>query len=617
MKKIYLSFILTGLTFSGVIAQESSAPHRLKTVNHISNNTPKPVVTGVEKAVIWTEDFAGGLVSPTNGTWTLGGANGDVWKKSFTPSNGEWSANTDPMLSTTAANGYMLFDADSINEPFSPNYINLTGELISPTIDLSGETSALLEFQQDFRYCCQPTQTLIVSVSNDDGATWGTPQNVTFNVDGNDSYFDINGSYDVALNISSEAAGQAAVKIKFTFDGNDSGSSHYYWTIDDITISDLPDHNLVTSSYWAAGATNDGVEYGRTPEDQADANWLIGTTVYNFGANVETNVTLDANFGAFTSQTVETSFDIDTTIFMETAEPLALTPALYTGVYTVTSDDEIAGSPLFFDNVGAREFEITPSSTVGSIYGQDGIGVYANPVLSTIGTDNFTGGEDGLVCATMYHIKNTADVSGIRLMLATGTVAGGEIFGSIKDTVTFWADDMSSLFSTLGETVTSADIAAGYIDLVFPSAISLTPGAYYAAVELFSNAGASDILIVDDLTVAQPGDASAIYIAGDQSYSNGEALGIRLLMGSIWLEVSEVELTGVTIYPNPSSGIVNISNDNATKNVIEVHNAVGQIVLTKEVSSATTIDLSANGTGIYLVKVSNNSGSTIERVVIK
>lgn len=88
-------------------------------------------------------------------------------------------------------------------------------------------------------------------------------------------------------------------------------------------------------------------------------------------------------------------------------------------------------------------------------------------------------------------------------------------------------------------------------------------------------------------------------------------------MGIIWLEVSEVELTRVIIYPNPASGIVNISNDNAAKKVIDVHNAVGQVVLTKKVFSTKTIDLPASGTRVYLVKVTNNSGSTIERVVLR
>jgi len=601
-----------------VFAQNSSAPHRLKTVTHVGDNTPKPTVTGVEKAVIWTEDFANGLNS-TNGTWTVGNTNGDVWKHSYTPSNGEWSTGTDPMLSTTAANGYMLFDADSINFPLSPNYINLTGELISPNIDLSGETSALLEFEHDFRFCCAGSHDLNVAVSADGGLTWGTPHDVTFGTPTNDDYYSTNGnSYAVALNISGEAAGSATVKLKFTWDGNNSGSSHYYWTIDDINISDLPAHDLVAYSSWIAGATNDGVEYGRTPVDQADANWLVGTEVYNFGANVETNVTLDADFGAFTSQTVEASFDLDTTIYMESSEALTLTPQLYTGTYTVTSDDEIAGSALFGNNTGAREFEITPASTdPGSIYGQDGIGVYANPSLTSIGTNSFTDGEDAFVCATMYHIKQNTDVSGIRVMLASGTVAGGEIYGSIKDTALFWANDMTSMYNTNPKTVSGADINAGYIDLYFAGGASLTPGAYYAAVELFSNGNANDIVIVDDQTVPQPYDASAIYIANDQSWSNGTALGIRMLMGLSWLGTDDLELTGVSVYPNPSSGIVNVTNENGAANVIEVYNMVGQVVVTKEASASTTIDLSENGTGVYLVKVSNDGGSIIERVVIK
>lgn len=620
MKKIYLSFILTGITFSGVFAQQNtSAPHKLKPVNHASDVTIKPAVDyGQEKAVIWTEDFANGMAS-TNGTWTSGGANGDVWKHSFYKSSGEWSTGTNPMLSTTEANGYMLFDADSVNFPQSPNYVNLTGELISPSIDLSGETSALLTFEQDFRFCCSGSHDINVSISNDGGSTWGTPMDVANGTPTNDDFYTFNGSsYVYALNISGDAAGYANVMIKFTWDGNASGSSHYYWTIDDITISDLPAHDLVAYGSWIAGSTNEGIEYGKTPEDQADASYLVGTEVYNFGANVETNVTLDADFTAFTSQTVELSFDIDTTIYMESSEALSLTPALYTGAYTVTSDDEMSGSPLFGNNTGAREFEITPgSSSAGSVYAQDGIGVYANPILSSLGTNSFTDGEDAFVCATMYHIKQSAEVSGIRVMLANGTVPGGEVFGSIKDTSLFWQDDMTSLFSTNSAIVSAADINAGYVDVYFSSPITLATGAYYAAVELFSNGNTSDIVIVDDQSVPQPGMASAIYIANDQSWSNGTALGIRMLMGSSWLGTDEVELSGVSVYPNPSSGIVNVTNDNASANVIEVYNTVGQVVLTKEVSSSTTIDLSANGTGVYFVKVSNGTGSMMERVVIK
>jgi len=622
MKKVYLSLFLTGVTFGGVFAQNNSAPHKLKPATRVSDVDVKPTPVGQEKAVYWSEDFANGFAGNSSSAipaWTFGATNGDVWRHSYDPSNGEWSTGTDPMLSTTAANGYMLFDADSVNFPLSPNYINLTGELISPVIDLSSQTSVLLTFEQDFRYCCSGSHDVSVSVSTDGGGTWGTPHAVLNGTQTNDDFYTTNGdSYLMALNLTNEAGSQANVKLKFTWDGNNSGSSHYYWSIDDVSLADLPAHDLVAYSSWIAGENNDGIEYGRTPENQTDANWLVGTEVYNFGANIETNVTLDADFGAFTSQTVETPFAVDTTIYMESTEALTLTPALYTGAYTVTSDDETSASPLFGNNSGAREFEITPASTnPGSIYSQDGIGVYASPNLTSIGTNSFTDGEDGLVLATMYHIKNSAEVDGIRVMLANGTVPGGEVYGSIKDTSLFWANDMSPLFATQSAIVTAADINAGYIDVAFSSAITLTPGAYYAAVELFSNGNANDIVVVDDQTVPQPFDASAIYIAGDQSWSNGTALAIRMLMGDTWLSVDGPELTGVSIYPNPSEGIVNVSNDGQVAHVIEVFNMAGQVVLTKEASSATTIDLSAFDSGVYMVQVSNEAGTIMERVVLK
>ena len=52
-------------------------------------------------------------------------------------------------------------------------------------------------------------------------------------------------------------------------------------------------------------------------------------------------------------------------------------------------------------------------------------------------------------------------------------------------------------------------------------------------------------------------------------------------------------------------------------NTIVVYDMVGSVVLSTEASAATTLDLSGNGTGIYVVEVSNNNGTMVERVVIK
>jgi hypothetical protein len=88
-----------------------------------------------------------------------------------------------------------------------------------------------------------------------------------------------------------------------------------------------------------------------------------------------------------------------------------------------------------------------------------------------------------------------------------------------------------------------------------------------------------------------------------------------MLMGSAG--VNENALDGVSVYPNPSNGVINVTNTNATANTIVVYDMVGKVVLTKEANANTTIDLTSNGTGIYMVEVSNENGSLVERVVIK
>lgn len=633
MKKIYLSLLVAGFAANGAIGQNLTTPHSFGELTQLSPSIVKEKLTlkpihHSTKAVLWSEDFGGIGTAPAstagpsfttaNGTWTTGGADGSTWKHSFYTTSGEWSTGTAAFASTTAANGFMLFDSDSLNQPVSPNYTNKTGELISPSIDLTGAASAKLTMQQNFRWCCAGTHNINVSVSSDGGTTWGAPIDlIPAAVTPNDDFQVTTGSYDISANISGQAAGNT-IMLKFTWDGVGSGTSHYFWNIDDIEIVDLPSDDIIMQSAYISGENNSGVEYGRTPSDQQDANYIVGTSVYNGGANAAANTTLTADFGSFTSTPTLALIEPDSTYIVEATEALTLTPGVYTGTYTVVSDGETAGVE-FYNNTGAREFEITGPSAVGNpmtTYSIDGVDVYTTAVnIGSLGTDSFTGGEDGLVCASLYHMKNSADVVGLRVMLATGTVAGGEVYGSIKDTSLFWANDMSSLFNTAAGTVTAADIAAGYIDVEFSTPATLAPGVYYAAVQLYSNANSSDIRILDDETVAQPNDASAIYIDGDQSYTNGTAFGIRMLMGSAG--INENTLTGVSVYPNPSTGLINVTNANATANTIVVYDMVGKVVMTKEANASTTIDLTSNGTGIYMVEVSNENGSLVERVVIK
>ena len=83
------------------------------------------------------------------------------------------------------------------------------------------------------------------------------------------------------------------------------------------------------------------------------------------------------------------------------------------------------------------------------------------------------------------------------------------------------------------------------------------------------------------------------------------------------LAVETNTLNGVSVYPNPSEGIITIANDNNDENTIVISNVAGQVVYNQSSSADTSIDLSSFGSGLYVVNVSNENGSLIERVVIK
>ena len=626
MKKVYLSLLGLCLTVGAATAQQTMSVAEMGNANQI---TAKPVhnVVNAEKAIIWTEDFANGLAgnnSSTVQTWTTGGVDGAEWKHSFYTTSGSYSTGTDPFMSTTNANGFMLWDEDSINTADNgfqnPGaWLPHTGELISPVIDLTGNPNVVLELEQDFRYCCSGSgHDLNVSISTDGGSTWGTPIDLTDGAGANDAFLTYNGnSYMIQRNISAEAGGNM-VNLKFTWDGAPTGNLAYYWALDDINIVDQPTDDLQMLSAYFVGDNNEGVEYGRTPVDMQDANYIVGAQVYNFGANDQTNnvMTADVNSGAFVSTSNDALIESDSTRFMESTETPGFGVGMYTADYSVISDNETAASPEYGNNTGVREFEVTDAATTATEYSIDGIDIYTNPSLAAIGTNSFTGGEDGLVLAALYSIKTAANVSGIRVMLSSQTVAGGEIYGSIKDTSTFFANDMTSIAQCNPHTVTAADVTAGFVDLWFPSLVNLPASSYYAAVELYSNGNANDIRVLDDETVEQPFYGSMIYLPGDQVYSNGTGIGVRMLMGD-WSGLEEASLNGVTIYPNPSEGIVTVTNTAGSTNDIVVYDLTGRVITTKTTSTATTIDLSSVQTGTYIVKVSNENGSMTRNVVIK
>ncbi len=73
-----------------------------------------------------------------------------------------------------------------------------------------------------------------------------------------------------------------------------------------------------------------------------------------------------------------------------------------------------------------------------------------------------------------------------------------------------------------------------------------------------------------------------------------------------------------SIYPNPTTGLVIIKNEECRMNNVSVFDIYGKEVLETEVGSQKTeIDLSKEAKGIYIIKVTTNKGVVVEKIILE
>ena len=217
------------------------------------------VCDDLEGSILFQEDFANGFAgnngvgplvaedtSPSTTIWQWVDPNGDGYHpdgsaSGVQPPAGEFSTNIGALESATADNGWVIFDGDYYNTPISSGVEDVEGTLSLPTLDFSGVTSVVIEWDQYFRYCCYPLAPFFLEVSSDGGATWTS--------------FEAKGEFLESANAASAnplhttvdigcaAAGEPAVAIRFAWRQHPdygSGYSHYYWGLDDIVIRENP-----------------------------------------------------------------------------------------------------------------------------------------------------------------------------------------------------------------------------------------------------------------------------------------------------------------------------------------------------------------------------------------
>jgi hypothetical protein len=634
MKKLYLSILAIGIAGTSM----AQVKHHLFQ-EKVSKGTPEAVKPTnnsemLEKAtVVWSNtcnNIADWSLTNTSTGPTLD------WGWSNNPDLASQLVTAAPFATfdaATAGDGYLFVNSDAATGNADNNGSRINAEAtITVGTAMPAGINVLLRFQHNFRWWQDIRG---VRVSGDGGVTF--PIDTLFS-DATGSLLPSgqnSGNPEVSVvDISSVAMGAAAgdVVVQFYYDDQDFWG--WYWVIDDVEIIEQPDNDVQVLGAYFSGASSNGHEWGRTPLNHIDPiGYQVGAEVYNFGSSDQTNVTLDAQYtgaSSFTNtpaNTVLATLASGATDYPESTETPALSVGVYSGTYVVETDGEQAGSADFADNTYQRNWEIT-----NNIYSLDGIGNH--PVgmenLASVGTANFTDGADGLTVCAMYTLQAADDVSGVRAILSSTTTEGGEMFVSIHDT-TGWIDNgpISPLFSGAGSyAVTAADVANGYADVLLASPASLSAGSYYMCVELYSNGNSSDIQILDDETVAQPFWASSIYLgqaADPGPYTNGTSVGVRALMGSSWLDLTEIEeINSMELYPNPASENATLSlelNGEAAVNVT-VTDLAGKVIQTNNLGSVAgvqevNINTVSMANGVYIVNVEANGAVSTKKLVVR
>ena len=174
----------------------------------------------------------------------------------------------------------------------------------------------------------------------------------------------------------------------------------------------------------------------------------------------------------------------------------------------------------------------------------------------------------------------------------------------------------SAVHATVGETVvggidyTHADFVASLEYSVYPEEVgfscrkvtSPTPITVTGHLNEFGKI----LGMTDDL------EASTIYVVKAYAILDGQTFYGPETTFQTWFEGVNELGNSLKLYPNPTSGFLNIEGEGMTS--VEIYNAVGQRVMVQEVAgNSVQVNTEALNNGIYFVRIHANDGTVLNR----
>ena len=613
MKKLLLSAAIICFSMQIILAQKNANktqnPLLLLDKESGKNTVNNSSLLKAGGDIIWQDDFS------VANTWDITTTGQGAFEIGNTASVGTSNPDLITYLGamattgTTATNGYAFFDGIQYLLTVPPVVEIQNSSITSSTIDLSlySQPSITLSFNQRFRHFNYDET--YVEMSQDGGSTWVYSQQVNAGEPTNGTSLQNNLSLIVPVLPS------ANTKIRFrwssTSDSDDYGSG-YGWMIDDVKLVEPYADEFTLTKVWT-GDIVQKYDYYSTPLTQV-IPMTVGAVISNMGGVSQAKVvSIEILQGTTSVYTATENITIlpgvsDTLWHTSTFTPTS--NGVYTVKFTLPTD------AINTNNTQSEDFEVTPN-----IYGHNfpisGTSFFGfNTVDAEIGMGN------------LYEINANQQLNGINVQFATGTTVSTEVRCELWEVVDGIQGTMNFI-TDVTYTVPSPLNTANPTTIAFSSPGQMEAGKLYMVI-LKTYQDATNKLRIrssvkgdDDFSTIGYGPFAT---GGVVNYFSGWGKAPYISLNfdpTIGINETSTEISGVSIYPNPSSSSVNLEMNIATPSEvsIQVTDLSGKVVATQNLGflplgkNQTTIQSASFNNGLYYVTILSNGTSVTKKFI--
>ena len=527
------------------------------------------------------------------------------WVISTTGPVGSFSAGLGAISSTSASDGFAMYDSDALNSSYSPQeaYIQYNG-----TVDCSSYPYVNIEFESYHR---KFRDSIFVEVSID-GINWDRYEvhagQATNTTTANPEF--------VSVNVSATAGNQPAVYFRFKYEGE----WDYAWMIDDVSFAETP-NNYVTiddevfGGWWIGynGSGGIGCDYTFNPLSQLAANpYKIEAVIRNAGVAPQ-NMTLHAEafdqitnsvYSSTSNSQYLTASQQDTFAVNNTFSPTAL------GLYELRMWG--VGDSANTDT-STKQTKVTQYS-----YGKDLNTYQGSYILGNATRENHV--------TSFFDIYANENLYSVDLYVAPWSIPGSQIYGVIYEGDPGGGNPIY-LDQTDDHTITNADLDT-WITLSFANPISLFAGVGYELAAAgyqhpsdSAGVGYSGLALGTENSLFDANGGSPNSAGTPTWYYITQSPMIRMNFdpaSSGSTSSKNLTKSDINLYPNPANNVISISNlDNF--DFLQIKDLLGKVVHKKNISKVnnTTIDVQGLSTGTYLLNLEGLESSISRKIVIE